>query len=410
MSLSQSGLQRIENISSASSEKDLLAVVELIRTKYPTDKHVAACLARISADSGGRLVSVGGLSADVASTGSPTSLSTLLCPLFLRAGGAVVPKLGVPGRPAGGIDCLAQLPGYRATLNATEVERVLNSGGYAHFLAHEAIAPLDRRIFQLRQQHNAQQVPTLVAASLLSKKIAVGVTYAGLDVRVAPFGNFGTTWEAAGLNAELYIKTARLLSVQAVPVLTDARYPYQPYIGRSEALTALDDLFNGTASNWLNEHFETCKRLALACLPPSSRQAVQSVSLSQLRDHFYRNLIDQGSTPEEFSRIVDRIRDRHRHELRSTTEGFVHYPLEEIRTALVSRQRQYSTDGHTFPDPVGIILYRRPGDWVTSGEILATVRIDGDNPLDVLSELGQIICRPKSLVLAPNIEEITSDE
>ncbi len=62
------------------------------------------------------------LVADVASTGGPSSLSTLLSPLFLRAGGAVVPKLGVPGRPAGGIDCLAQIPGYRTELSAQEVE------------------------------------------------------------------------------------------------------------------------------------------------------------------------------------------------------------------------------------------------------------------------------------------------
>ena len=51
--------------------------------------------------------------ADVASTGGPSSLSTILCPLFLRCLGRCVPKLAVSGRPAGGIDVMAQIPGYR---------------------------------------------------------------------------------------------------------------------------------------------------------------------------------------------------------------------------------------------------------------------------------------------------------
>src|SRR5437868_14746215 len=82
-----------------------------------------------------------GPTADVASTGGPASLSTLLCPLYLRSYGFVVPKLGVPGRPAGGIDVLAQLPGYRVDLSEADVRRVLERCGYAHFLAGTQFAP-----------------------------------------------------------------------------------------------------------------------------------------------------------------------------------------------------------------------------------------------------------------------------
>ena len=191
----------------------------------------------------------------------------------------MVPKLGVPGRPAGGIDCLAQIGGYATAFDAEQLRGVLTRAGYAHFLADGRFAPLDARVFKLRQQHGSQEVPTLVAASLLSKKLAVGVQRAGLDVRVSPYGNFGSSWNEARTNARLFIRAAAQHSVQAYPVLTDGRQPYQPCIGRSEALLALASVFDGSASGWLAEHVEQCRALALAVAPEDGRAAADRKSV-----------------------------------------------------------------------------------------------------------------------------------
>ena len=50
---------------------------------------------------------------DLASTGGPGSISTMLVPLMARASGVPVAKVGVPGRPAGAVDVLSNVPGYR---------------------------------------------------------------------------------------------------------------------------------------------------------------------------------------------------------------------------------------------------------------------------------------------------------
>ena len=201
--------------------------------------------------------------ADLASTGAPTSLSTLLAPLYLRAMGCCVPKLGVPGRPAGGVDVLAQVPGYRVKLTNSEVAASIERCGYAHFLAGGEHAPLDARLFRFRQRSGTQSVPALVIASLLSKKIAVGLEHAGLDVRVAPHGNFGLTWDEARRNAERFQRVAAIVGVKAVCFLTDARFPYQPFIGRGEALVALKDTFSGLGEPALEQHTRLC--FAMAC-------------------------------------------------------------------------------------------------------------------------------------------------
>jgi thymidine phosphorylase len=312
------GPRSLDSLGISSTDEQLQACVEEIKVAYPCDEKVAVRLARILAASGLSISYDDELCADVASTGGPSSLSTLLCPLFLRSGGVVVPKLGVPGRPAGGIDCLAQIKGYKTTLDAEDVIRVLRSGGYAHFVADGQLAPLDGRLFRIRQSSNAQSVPTLVVASLLSKKLAVGVRRAGLDVRVAPHGNFGESWGVARSNATLFLRAAEQLGIRAFPVLTDGRYPYQPYLGRRECLVALADIFADRCDDWLRTHLDMCRTLATICVVDTSRTAIANAAPGTLLKHFLHNVEDQGGTAAAFNRIVATTRSEHMTTLAAT--------------------------------------------------------------------------------------------
>jgi thymidine phosphorylase len=397
------------SLNALSSDEQITQVVSVVASKCPRDAEAAAMLSRVMADSGRRLHPDGDFVADVASTGGPSSLSTLVTPLLLRAAGAVVPKLGVPGRPAGGIDCLAQIPGYRTMLTLQEVSTILQSGHYAHFLAAGEIAPLDGRMFKLRQMHNVQAVPTLVAASLLAKKLAVGLGYAGLDVRVAPHGNFGADWASAASNARLFIETARRLGIKAFPVLTDGRFPYQPYIGRREALIALGRLFSGTASAWLNGHFRTCQLLALACTPEEKRPVLAGVRGEELRPHFDQNLFDQGADPGDFDRVVETTKAQHVYCVLATKPGFVNYSLEEIRRAMVKWQQCPETAESPFPDPVGIILSREQATWVNVGDPIATFRAPSELVEVVAQTLENLVSIPLRQALGLGIEAVADE-
>jgi pyrimidine-nucleoside phosphorylase len=388
------------------SDDDIRTVITTVASQFPRDATVAAELATLLAASGERLSVHGAVVADVASTGGPASLSTLLPPLLLRAAGAIVPKLGVPGRPAGGIDCLAQIPGYRTELSLREIEKIVNGSGYAHFLAKGEMAPLDGRMFKLRQAMNAQTVPTLVTSSLLSKKLAVGVKYAGLDVRVAPHGNFGADRGTAVANALLFLGAARALGIDASPVLTDARHPYQPYLGKRESLLALDDIFRGACSPWLGGHVETCRALALASLPADLRAKVANVSSADLRQHFDDNLAAQGADPADFDAVVRDTRREHTRHVLAAHDGFCFYRLDLLRERLVEWQGMFRSERAPFPDPVGLVLLVLPGQWVSGGTPIATVRAPESLVPDVIHSLGAIIGTPSRLPTGPNFEAI----
>jgi len=379
-------------ITSDATDTEIVAFVAGVARQRPRDARLAAELAISLADSGRKLPRRSALAADVASTGGPSSLSTLLCPLFLRAAGLEVPKLGVPGRPAGGIDCLAQIAGYKSGLTDQELGAVLRAAGYAHFLAAGRYAPLDARVFKLRQLHGFQEVPTLVAASLLSKKLAVGVATAGLDVRVAAHGNFGKSTEEAQANAEMYVEASNMLGLAGKPVLTDGSVPYQPYIGRSEALAALGDVFSGNAGSWLHEHVELCRRLAIAATPVELSAAVETATPASLYRVFRQNIIAQGADEGAFCDVVRKVRQAVRYDVVAEQDGSVSISLDGVRQALTRAQAYAGAASHEFPDPAGITLRVRPGDTVTKGTVLASVRVDADYMrYSVLREIGEAV-------------------
>lgn len=309
--------------------------------------------------------------ADVASTGGPSSLTTLLAPLFLVTQDYIVPKLGVPGRPAGGLDVLAQIPGYRVDFSVDEVFSLVQSKRYLHFQSAGQFAPADAFTFNLRKALNAQAVPVLAIASLLSKKIAVGVEHVGLDVRVAPFGNFGTDFDDARENASLFVEIADSLGINACCVLTDARQPYQPYIGRLEALWALWEVFSGTAGDWLLEHVGLSQKLVEALI---GREL--DTNILELQSAFLSNCETQGGKILALGEIAEKTRGLHRDTIRSDRSGYCNYDLSEIRRLIVEAQAR-SSDPQGYPDSAGLRLLARPNKFINKGDEILSWRFKG---------------------------------
>lgn len=362
----------IDALAQSKSEAPMAELVANVREGAWTPADVCQ-LASVLAASGTELQSAADQpTADVASTGGPGSLSTLLCPLYLRNLGFVVPKLGVPGRPAGGIDVLAQLRGYKVELSESEIREVIQGCGYAHFLAGSEFAPLDAALFRFRQTHGAQNIPALAVASILAKKIACGVAYAGLDVRVALHGNFGADYVTARAAATDFCVAAKMAGIAAVAGLTDARTPNQPYIGRGEALLALKLLFQGQADPWLSEHDDLCRLLAahVAALASGTKELHRSIG-----DIFQSNVAAQGGTSEAFEEKTDEIARVRRRDLTARKDGFFVVDLERLRSAFVAANAPHTTEAQ-FPDKVGLILRKRPGTYVRRGDVLASVRAD----------------------------------
>lgn len=370
-------------------ESSMRGVIDSAVKGGMTDEDIAYLACKLAQPKGSSPNGAEQGTADLASTGGPSSLSTVLGPLYLRSLGWSVPKIGVPGRPAGGVDILAQIPGYQVRLTRKEVKKCIERCGYAHFLSDENHAPLDARFFQFRQTVGAQNVPELAIGSILAKKVTVGLERAGLDVRVAAHGNFGPTWKEARLNGRRFENVASILGIEAKSFLTDATSPYQGFVGRGEALLALRQLFRGDGDSHLNSHSLQC--LEMAILVAGSERTDVGSALQHSATHFFENLCAQGSCRDAFEEYTESIERRHTLHLAASGEGVVDIHLDRIRDIVVHYQRLEAPEGREFPDEMGVVLKRWPGDLVDVGDILASVRVSERHWAAVKALLHQAI-------------------
>lgn len=337
----------------------------------PFNKQQIAELTKRLACSGKNLNFDSVSTADIPSTGGPSSLSTIISPLLLKEY-YIVPKLGIVGRPAGGIDVLAQVKGYNIKISTQEIYSILEKTNYCHFISNNEYTPLDSVLFKYRSENNFKNIPSLVISSLLSKKLAVGVKNVCLDVRYSDFGNFGKSLpEAQKLSAD-FKEVADILGIHSDFYFSDNNKLMQPYIGRGESLLAILEYINGCTNTWLTNHIQDCKKMV-------EKLSKENIENENLKDIICRNFIEnieiQGGSYDSFVKAVEYIKCSHIHEVKAPTNGQLHIDIEKTRNLIVDIQKKYINEDNDFPDPCGIIFYKNQSDHVLKNDLILTYRV-----------------------------------
>ncbi len=364
------------------------SVIQLARNGLMTDDEIAYLATKLAKSGKQITVSKQSMVADIPSTGGASSLSTLICPLVLIEFGFVIPKLGIKGRPAGGIDVLYQIPNYNVTMRCNEIENILINSKYCHFNVSEHFAPLDAKLFQYRSKVGAKSIAPLVIASILSKKIVTGLKITGLDVRVSKSGNFGSNYDEAESYSKRFIKVAKKVGISAKCFLNDFNVIQQPYIGRGESLIALQKVFENNMDNMLKKHVDNCICMSLELLHGSK---LNEIVIDKLAANFENNLISQGSSLNKFQKRVQEIESLHIYNLKADKDGFLNIDLGMLRDMIVEHQNKVGTQS-LFPDPCGVIFKKTPYEYIQKGEIVCTYRITKEFKLEFSEKLIKSYC------------------
>jgi thymidine phosphorylase len=207
-------------------------------------------------ESGERL-DLGGLSrpsVDKHSTGGVgDKISLILAPL-VAACGAAVPQLSGRGlgHTGGTLDKLESIPGWRAFLSNDEIRAQLDTVGAVICAAGQGLAPVDRKLYSLRDVTATVASVPLISSSIMSKKIAEGTHALVLDVKVGR-GAFIKSIEQARELATTMVRLGTDHGVATVAQLTSMDAPLGRAVGNALEVSESVDVLQGRGPSDVRE-------------------------------------------------------------------------------------------------------------------------------------------------------------
>ena len=340
------------------------------------------------------LSSVPGIKVDKHSTGGVGDKTTLVVVPVLAACGLKVAKMSGRGLgfTGGTLDKLESIPGFFTDLSVDRLIHQVRTIG-AVMAGHSAdIVPADKKIYALRDVTATVESIPLIAASVMSKKIACGSDVILLDVKVGS-GAFVRNIESARELARTMIAIGEGLGRKVGAAITDMSQPLGDTVGNAlEVKEAIDTLKGGGPADFR----ELCVRLSaimlqLAGVEPDIKVAVGRIESVLCAGNALRKFKEIVSAQGGDVRVIDDYSvlpsASYTFDVVSPESGYV----SSIDTAGVGMAASVLGAGRERKedaiDPAaGLVVKKKLGDYVAEGDVIATLQT---NRTDVMAEASR---------------------
>lgn len=352
------------------------------------DVEETACLTMEMASSGSvfHFAEIEGFKADKHSTGGVADTTTLiLAPLVASTG---VPVIKMSGRglgfSGGTIDKLESIPGFNVNVSEEEAITFAKKSNIVLMSQTDNLTPADKKLYALRDVTGTVDSIPLIAASIMSKKIAAGADGIVLDVKCGS-GAFMQDFNSAETLASIMVDMGRHVGRKVTAVISGMDQPLGLNIGNSlEVIEAMEVLKGNVGGDLLEVSLTLGAHMLLLA------QRVKSVEEGKqlLQDHikngmglakFHELLVQQGGNPEIINDYSLLPLSPCKKIILSEKNGYIN----KMDTALIGRASLETGAGRAFKEQpldfgAGIIMKKRLGDSITTGEPLAEIFASSD--------------------------------
>ena len=335
------------------------------------------------------LSQIQGVKVDKHSTGGVGDKTSLVLAPMVATLGVPVAKMSGRGlgHTGGTIDKLESFTGFSTELSEDTFIKNVNEIQIAIAGQTANLAPADKKLYALRDVTGTVDQISLIASSIMSKKLASGADAIVLDVKTGD-GAFMKTQEDALALAKEMVSIGTLANRKMVAVISDMNQPLGNAIGNALEVKEAIKTLQGNGPKDLEELVLTLgsHMVLLAGKADSIEDAreklKQTLTDGSALNTFAKFVIAQGGSEEEVKHPELLPKAKYIEEVPSINCGYVaNIATEEIGKISLLLGGGRETKESTIDLSVGIVLNKKYGDFVTKGEVLATLHANNQESL-----------------------------
>jgi len=311
--------------------------------------------------------------ADKHSTGGiGDKISLILAPIMASAG-VKVPMIAGRGLgfTGGTIDKLESIPGFNTSPTLKQFKSWVNRNGYAIMSQSVDICPADKRIYDLRSRTGIVPSIPLICGSIMSKKIAEGISGLVLDIKVGS-GTFMKTIDQAKELGSWMEKIGNLFNIRTDIIFTNMNQPIGKFAGLSCEIEESIECLKGEGPNDLlsiTHELGSCL-LIQAGLAENKIQAVNiqkdMIGSGKALESFELSVKAQGG---KLDKLISSNKPKYEILVLSDIEGVIHtFDTEIIGWALVELGCVQKNKNQDLDHSAGIEFLKKVGDTVVKEE------------------------------------------
>jgi pyrimidine-nucleoside phosphorylase/thymidine phosphorylase len=327
------------------------------------------------------LSDVPGAKVDKHSTGGVGDKVSLALAPLAAACGVKVPMISGRGlgHTGGTLDRLEAIPGFRVDLPVERFREIVSGVGACLIGQTASLAPADKKLYALRDVTATVESIPLIAASIMSKKLAEGIDGLVLDVKVGR-GAFMKTLPDARTLARTLSAIGRSMGKRVTALLTAMDEPLGHAVGNAlEVAEAVEILRGGGPADLREVTVVLAAEMLLlggaAEDPAAAREAVEaSIADGRGLAKLAEIVSAQGGDPEAIRDPGRLPRAPSVRDVPAPASGFVSaIDAEAIGLACVALGAGRARVDDRIDPAVGIVVHRKVGDRVDRGEPLCTI-------------------------------------
>ena len=327
------------------------------------------------------LSDINGIKVDKHSTGGVGDKTSLvLAPMVAALGGKVAKMSGRGlGHTGGTIDKLESIPGFNTSLSEEAFVKQVNDIGIAITGQTGNLAPADKKLYALRDVTATVENISLIASSIMSKKLAAGADAILLDVKTGSGAFMKEESDAIQLAKEM-VEIGKSAGRKMTAVITNMDEPLGMAVGNILEVKEAIDTLKGNGPDDFVELIETLASHMLILggavkdFDEGLMRVRESIQSGKALDKFKQFVAAQGGDtkyidhPELFEQ-ADIIE-----EIRSEQDGFVgSIDAQEMGICSLILGGGRETKESVIDPTVGLVFSKKVADPVKKGDVLATI-------------------------------------